>query len=108
MVDLHIHRGWVKRVGAWLLERLGHLKPNGQLRGHSPLSRLDELEGLYIGITGKMQMWKVLEQTSPNGSGEFDFARLAERAALQRSKVEILHREAAVRAFGTASKTRPR
>ena len=36
----------VKPAGAWLLEKAGRLKLNGQVRGHSPLSPLVELEGL--------------------------------------------------------------
>ena len=49
-----------KKVGAWTAEKIGRLKPNGQLRGYSPLSRLVELEGLTLGITGKLALWKAL------------------------------------------------
>src|SRR4051794_12453452 len=38
----------VKRVAAIVGERAGRLKPNGALRGYSPLSRVVELEGLAL------------------------------------------------------------
>jgi hypothetical protein len=41
------------------------LKLNGQLRGYSPLSRLDELELLQIGVAGKRRLWRALEHTTP-------------------------------------------
>ena len=40
--------------------RAGHLKLNGQLRGYSPLSRVVELEGLLLGVTGKRGLWVTL------------------------------------------------
>jgi hypothetical protein len=52
----------VKPAGAWLLEKAGRLKLNGQLRGHSPLSPLVELEGLEAGVSGKRCLWQVLER----------------------------------------------
>jgi len=42
----------MKPAFAWIAEKAGRLKPNGQIRGYSPLSRLVELEGLEIGVTG--------------------------------------------------------
>lgn len=57
-------------------EKLGRLKPNGQLHGYSPLSRVIELEGLYLGISGKLP-------------------RLAARAERQRTEVESLQSAAA-------------
>ena len=50
----------VKEAMGWTAEKLGRLKLNGQLLGYSPLSRLVELEGLMLGITGKMAMWIAL------------------------------------------------
>ena len=91
-------RRWKSR-GAWVAEKLGRLKLNGQLRGYSPLSRVVELEGLYIGITGKMQLWKTLERLADERLRGFEFDRLAERAALQREAVDELHFSAAELAF---------
>jgi hypothetical protein len=89
----------LKSSGAWIAEKLGRLKLNGQLRGYSPLSRVVELEGLYLGITGKMQLWKTLERLADERLGGFEFDRLAERAARQRETVDELHSKAAERAF---------
>jgi hypothetical protein len=100
MDRLGIRRSTVKPAAAWIAEKLGRLKLNGQLRGYSPLSRLVELEGLYIGLTGQIQMWKVLEQTRGGSLAEFEFGELAERAERQRGVVEGLHRTAAARSFG--------
>src|SRR5688572_4148883 len=38
----------LKLTGAWLAEKIGRWKLNGQLAGYSPLSRLIELEGLKM------------------------------------------------------------
>jgi hypothetical protein len=39
---------------AWAAEKVGRLKLNGQLKGYSDLSRLLELEGLCLGVEGKL------------------------------------------------------
>jgi hypothetical protein len=93
---LGLSRSRVKPAGAWVVEKLGRLKLNGRLRGYSPLSRLLELEGLMIGITGKMALWKTLDALEDAEDVGIDFAQLAARAAEQRSAVEDLHRLAGV------------
>jgi hypothetical protein len=95
---LEIRRGVVKPAGAWTAEKLGRFKLNGQLAGYSPLSRVAELEMLYIGLTGQIRMWRALAR-SLRGVGKFDFAKLAERAGEQRNRVGDLHLAAAARAF---------
>src|SRR5215210_1051121 len=87
-------------LGAYVIEKLGRLKVNGQLTGYSPLSRVVELEGLHIGITGKLAMWQVLRELFGERLESFDFGALIERAESQRDEVER-HRLAAAReAFG--------
>src|SRR5918911_1194517 len=44
----------LKTTGAYIGEMLGRLKPNAQLTGYSPLSRVVELEFLVLGVTGKL------------------------------------------------------
>ena len=39
-----------KNAMGWAAEKFGRLKPNGRIRGYSPLSRLLELEGLQGGV----------------------------------------------------------
>jgi hypothetical protein len=106
MKRLEIRRDPLKPAGAWIAEKLGRLKPNGQLTGYSPLSRLLELEMLTIGIVGKLQMWGALAGTVGPRVGEFDLAELSRRAARQRDAAEEMHRIAASRALpGQASKS---
>lgn len=85
----------VKPAGAWVAEKVGRLKLNGRLRGYSPLSRVLELEGLLIGITGKMALWETLADLEGVERLEIDFAQMGARAAEQRSAVDDLHRLAA-------------
>jgi hypothetical protein len=102
MGRLGVRRDPFKPAIAWMAERLGRLKLNGRLRGYSPLSRLLELDVLAGGVSGKLQLWRTLERTLVDGPGELDFARLAERAAGQRDRLEALQRDAADRALPSA------
>jgi hypothetical protein len=91
----------VKEAMGWTFEKFGRLKLNGQLLGYSPLSRLVELEGLMLGITGKRAMWVALGSVlagDPRLEGT-DFDHLAERARDQRRTVERLRRQAALEAL---------
>ena len=77
------------KVGvAWTGEKLGRLKLNGQLVSYSPLSRLVELEGLYVGITGKLSLWRNLERAMGERLVQFGLQELIERAEDQRERVE--------------------
>lgn len=103
MERLEIERGQLKPALARIGERLGRLKPIGQLRGYSPLSRVLELEFLSSGIGGKVQLWNALEERFGESLEGFDFHALAERADRQGQRVEDLHLSAAQRAFGQPS-----
>ena len=83
MDHLGIDRSRVKISGAWVGERLGRLKLNGQLTGYSPLSRLIEFEALAIGITGKRQLWESLRSCCDAELARFDLDRLIARADKQ-------------------------
>ena len=52
----------IKAGLAWAAEKAGRVKPNGQLRGYSPLGRLVEVEALITGVTGKHSLWRALQQ----------------------------------------------
>ncbi len=93
----------IKNAGAWAAEKVGRLKLNGQLTGYSPLSRLEELEGLLTGITGKWGLWVALLQIAPD-EPRLDAARLErlrDRAEEQRATVEELREKAAREAFAS-------
>lgn len=98
----------IKPAGAWVAEKLGRLKLNGRLRGYSPLSRLLELEGLLMGITGKIALWKTLAGSDDVEGLGIDFEQLAVRASEQRSTVENLHRLAAAAISEPSASPNPR
>jgi hypothetical protein len=89
----------IKDAGAWAAEKLGRLKPNNRLLGYSPLSRVIELEGLVIGVTGKLALWEALRDSIGEGLEGIDFAALGTRAQAQRAELEQLRRRAAAEAF---------
>jgi hypothetical protein len=60
MERLGVRRNHAKEAIAWGLEKAGRVKPNGRLTGYSPLSRLIEIEGLWMGVNGKMSLWRAL------------------------------------------------
>jgi hypothetical protein len=93
----------LKRPVAWLAEKVARLKPNGRLVGYAPLSRLEELELLSIGIEGKRLLWVALAETHAAAVGPELLEELTARAERQRAEVEQ-HRRAAVReAFAAAT-----
>jgi hypothetical protein len=99
--DLGFGGDRLKNMAAWGLEKAGRLKLNGQLTGYSPLSRVEELEGLLTGITGKWGLWVSLLEVAP-GEPRLDAAlleRLRDRAEAQRATVEELREKAAREAF---------
>jgi hypothetical protein len=80
----------VKLLGGWAAEKIGRLKPNGKLVGYSPLSRLLELEGLTLGVRGKLALWQALGEIEANepALASIDLERLIERAERQLAAIE--------------------
>jgi hypothetical protein len=99
MEQLGVGESRLKPLAAVVGERLGRLKPNGQLRGYSPLSRLDELELLQLGVAGKRRLWRALEKTHADRLQRFELGALAERATSQLDRLEALHLKAATLAL---------
>jgi hypothetical protein len=95
MGRLGVGESKLKPAAAVLGERLGRLKPNGQLWGYSPLSRLDELELLQVGVAGKRRLWRALEHTHADDLSGFELSALVERATGQLRRLEALHLKAA-------------
>jgi len=102
MDHLGVSENRVKMPLAWTAEKLGRLKPNGQLTGYSPLSRLIELEGLTLGVTGKLGLWRSLAATSSD-LGTFSLETLIKRAESQQDALEEHRLEAAKLAFGESA-----
>jgi hypothetical protein len=92
----------VKIAVGWTAEKVGRLKPNGQLRGYPPLGRLLELETLLGGITAKLALWRALERADVIDKARL--MRLGGRARRQAAIVRRLHREAAAIALGPESR----
>jgi hypothetical protein len=102
MEDLGVGSDRAKDGAAWVGEKLGRLKPNGRLTGYSPLSRVVELEGLALGVTGKLALWRALRllaDEEPALDAE-RLERLAERAKEQQDEIEEHRIRAARLAFG--------
>jgi hypothetical protein len=88
MSALGVGEDHVKKAGAMAAERVGRLKLNGSLFGYSPLSRLVEFEGLALGVTGKLSMWRSLRRLDDPRLAAFDLAALETRAEAQRDGLE--------------------
>ena len=102
MAAVRVTENPAKRAAGWLAEKVGRLKLNGRLVGYSPLSRLEELEALCLGVEGKLSLWKTLKvaaRTEPRLAG-VDLDRLARRAQQQRTNLQRLRGRAATEAFG--------
>ena len=99
MKELEVKPHPVKDGAAWTAEKLGRLKPNNRLIGYSPLSRVVELEGLVLGVTGKTALWEALGDSVGTRVEGVDFAALSARAQDQRTRLERLRREAAAEAL---------
>jgi hypothetical protein len=86
-----------KTYAAWIGEKAGRLKFNGHLSTRSPLSSLEELEMLRLGVEGKAAGWRTLrvlaDQDSRLDPDQLD--RLIERAQRQAGLLEELRVRAA-------------
>jgi hypothetical protein len=99
MQRLGIRSDPVKATVAWSAEKLGRLKLNGQLTGYSPLSRLEELEILSLGVEGKLGMWRALARAVDHGVPEAELEPLIKRALSQRRRLERQRLDAAPEAL---------
>src|SRR5215207_2344206 len=90
MGSLDVSPAPVKAGLAWAAEKAGRVKPNGQLRGYSPLARLLELEALVTGVTGKLSLWRALQRVAP-GEGRLDLHELEDRERRAQDQLAHLH-----------------
>jgi len=81
---------------AWAGEKAGRLKPNGHLMTRSPLSNLEELEMLRLGVEGKAAGWRTVRVLADR-DGRLDAGELDELIARARRQADFLE-EARVRA----------
>jgi hypothetical protein len=101
MERLDVGRSAVKIAGAKIAERVGRLKPNDQLTGYSPLSRVLELEGLRGGVQSKLGLWDALRELAERDErlAPDEIAELQARAQRQLDGLREQHRIAAREAF---------
>jgi hypothetical protein len=93
-----------KLAAGWGAEKLGRLKLNGRVRGYSPLSRVLELEGLILGVHGKLELWRKLAelQSTTRALTEVDLRTLINRAERQLEELEQHSLRSASEAFAGA------
>jgi hypothetical protein len=103
MANVGVGRDRLKVAAAWGGEKIGRLKPNGHLTSYSPLSRLEELEILALGVEGKLAMWRALRDVHGPSFGGADLEHLIERATRQRQALDELHRDARREALAGSS-----
>jgi hypothetical protein len=101
MSALDVGTDRIKDSLAWAGEKAGRLKPNARLFDYSPLSRLLELDGLMLGVTAKLGLWRALERVAGEVGGldGFDFPALQARAKGQLDRLDQLHLRAAAEAL---------
>jgi hypothetical protein len=110
MQRLGVAANVAKTSFAWLAERVGRLKLNGHLLSYSPLSRVEELEALRLGVEGKLSLWRTLKETrgsDPRLEG-VDLDDLSRRAESQRDELEEMRVASARNAFGATRPQRSR
>jgi hypothetical protein len=104
MSNLGIRKDLLKDAAAWMSEKVGRLKLNGQIAGYSPLSRVVELEGLALGINGKASLWHTLDKIlGGDGISRDEIRKLIARASQQLKEVETMQESAAIEAFAHTS-----
>jgi hypothetical protein len=105
MDDLGFGADRAKNITFWVAEKAGRLKPNGQLIGYSPLSRMVEVDGLITAVNGKRSLWLTLRELA-EPEPELDAARLdrlVERADDQLERLHELRSRAGREAFAGAT-----
>ena len=78
-----------KLWAAWAGEKAERLKPNGRLISRSPLSSLEELEILRLGVEGKAAGWRTLRVLADRDA-RLDPARLDDLIARARRQADQL------------------
>jgi hypothetical protein len=74
---------------AWAGEKAGRLKPNGHLTTRSPLSNLEELELLRLGVEGKAAGWRTL-RTLADRDSRLEAGQLDELISRARRQADFL------------------
>ena len=101
MEDRDITQNWAKSGGAWLAERVGRLKLNGEITGYSPLSRLVETEGVELALHAKRSFWDTLSEVGVSHAGGRPTSELANRTNQHIERMKAFRLAAAQEALGS-------
>jgi hypothetical protein len=94
MARLDVGTDPIKLGAGWIAEKLGRLKLNGQLFGYSPLSRLEEIELLLLGVEGKLLLWQTLAELPVAADLETSLDQMISQARRQRRLLRRLRLQA--------------
>jgi hypothetical protein len=84
-VPVRTYKVW----GAWAGEKAARLKLNGRLLSRSPLSDLEELEMMRLGVEGKAAGWRTLRNLAQTDT-RLDAGRLDELISRARRQADLL------------------
>jgi len=91
MAILEVQVRSYKVYAAWAGEKAGRLKPNGHLLSRSPLSSLEEVEILRLGVEGKGAGWRTLRVLAEHDS-RLDARRLDELISRAHHQADLLEK----------------
>ncbi len=74
---------------AWLGEKAARLKPNGRVLARSPVSTLEEIEMLRLGVEGKAAGWRTLRVLA-DADTRLDGSKLDQLMARARAQADLL------------------
>jgi hypothetical protein len=78
-----------KVCAAWVGEKAGRVKFNGRLLARSPLSDLEELELMRLGVEGKAAGWRTLRVLADTDN-RLDSGQLDELMSKARHQADLL------------------
>lgn len=88
----------VKQAATWLAEKLGRVKPNGQLMGYSDLARVIEIETLITMSQARSLLWETLDMLDCVNATKIAESYKTETTR-QRATLRDHHRDAMAQAF---------
>ena len=96
MARVHVGESFTRKTTAWLSAKMTDLKLRVDDPSNGPLSLLESLEILSLGIEGKRLLWLALDAVSATTPAlkDTDYALLTHRAEEQRQRIEPLRQEA--------------
>jgi hypothetical protein len=102
MDRLGVGRDQLRLLAAWGVEKARRVLPVPWLLDRHQLGRLEEIEALILGVTGKLSLWVSLGETRGGDPrlADIDFGELADRARSQLERLGELRTQAATETFG--------